>query len=1138
MKTNKLSIAKLKKELAAIRRSYAATENKLDKLKDIENELKVSEEKYKSIVEGSLDGVIMVQNGRIVFVNGSFIRMFGYGEEELVGESILRFVHPDSREMISKYYITRLKGGHPPSCYTFKGLKKDGTSTDVEMSVAAPIVYKGEKTTLAILRDISDRMKMEHKLELLNNCFLSFTVEPEENINQLVKLCGQMLRSDCSLYNRFDKGMLCSIGQWNTPDDYINSDNAEGHICYDVLRTCADDIVVINDLQNTKYASTDPNVKKFELNTYLGMGVKFGNICIGTLCVVYKARIIPSSEDKRIMTLIASAIAIEEERLSAEAAIRENHTRYQNIFENSPISLWEEDFSNVKIEIDRLKNEGVKDLDSYIDQNPDVLYDLVRRIKVIDVNKATLALYRVKTKKEFWQGISTFLMEDSYSAAKEQIIRIAEGKRDFQCETVNQTINGEKVNVFLNWAVIPGQEETYSRVLVSIIDITDRVVAQRVLEVSEQKFKGLNDNLPNLVFIVNARKTFYVNKLAEEKLGVTKDIVAKKDLDFNVFVAKEYKKQFQEAVLVSLSGKNPGQSEIDLLSTSGKTMSVIVSLQRIDYNGDSAVLGIATDVTEIHRIKHELTLEKENMKRYMDLVASIVVALDREGKVTMVNKTVERMLGYQKREIIGKSWFATFIPKEDRQKTTKFFNEMISDKAGFKNTFENRVLRKDGTELDISWSNTILRDKDGGIKGTLSAGNDITFRINFEKEKEILNMELSKTNKRLRQMILRDPQTGLFNHRYLADAIEVDFSRAKRYAHHLSVIMMDIDYFKSINDVYGHKFGDIVINQFAHELKKMVRTYDIVIRFGGEEFLVIIPGADELSAQRVAEKYIETINLINFGDKQHKVKLTLSIGVAAFPELRIFRGIDLVNFACKIMDKAKEEGGNRVCTSKDVNIDKKHDLKTELERGEVKSLKTKIEKLNKKAKQSIIESIFAFAKTIELKDHYTGEHVEKTVHYATELAKELALPKNEIDLIKQAAILHDLGKIGISDKILMKKGSLTKREFGEIKKHPQIGADIIRPIQFLHDMIPLIFYHHERWDGKGYPSGLSGDEIPIGARVIALADAFQALSSDRPYRKAFSRRRVMKILAEESGTKYDPTVVSAFFRVLEKGNKT
>jgi len=200
--------------------------------------------------------------------------------------------------------------------------------------------------------------------------------------------------------------------------------------------------------------------------------------------------------------------------------------------------------------------------------------------------------------------------------------------------------------------------------------------------------------------------------------------------------------------------------------------------------------------------------------------------------------------------------------------------------------------------------------------------------------------------------------------------------------------------------------------------------------------------------------------------------------------------------------------------------------------SEVKHLRSKIDKLTKKTNQGLVESILALAKTIELKDHTTGEHVEHTVHYVSEIAKALGLSHEDTELVRQASILHDLGKIGVSEKILNKKAKLSKRDFDEIKKHPQIAADILRPVQFLHGLIPFIFYHHERWDGRGYPSGIKGDEIPIGARIIAIADVYEALTSNRPYRKAYSKDKAIQIIKDGSGKQFDPRIVSVFLKII------
>lgn len=367
-----------------------------------------------------------------------------------------------------------------------------------------------------------------------------------------------------------------------------------------------------------------------------------------------------------------------------------------------------------------------------------------------------------------------------------------------------------------------------------------------------------------------------------------------------------------------------------------------------------------------------------------------------------------------------------------------------------------------------------VHDEKGNIAGVVELCLDVSERKEAEEKLEILNKELLKSNKKLKQLALRDPHTGLFNHRYLEEVIEAEFYRARRYAHSLSLIMLDIDYFKSINDVYGYPFGDLVLKQLTQQLKQMVRRYDIIIRFSGEEFIILSPGTEKSQAVILAQRLLDALGLYNFGNKEHKVKLKLSIAVSSYPDDKIIKGSNLVELAEQMIAGIKEDGGNRVYSLEDLNKKQRLRLENHESGPEVDLLKNKIDKLNKQANQNLVEAIFAFAKTIEVKDHYTGEHVENTVHYATEIAKALNLPKEELERVKQASMLHDLGKIGISEKILLKNTKLSRKEFEIIKKHPQIGVDIIRPIKFLHAIISMIFYHHERWDGKGYPSGLRG----------------------------------------------------------------
>ena len=404
---------------------------------------------------------------------------------------------------------------------------------------------------------------------------------------------------------------------------------------------------------------------------------------------------------------------------------------------------------------------------------------------------------------------------------------------------------------------------------------------------------------------------------------------------------------------------------------------------------------------------------------------------------------------------------------------------------------------------------------------------------NLIKKSEESNHTILQSNKKLNKLALKDPQTGLYNRRYLKETLEKELSLAKRHAQSLSVLMMDIDYFKSINDAYGHTVGDFVLKQFTQTLKKVIRKYDIIFRFGGEEFVIISPRADRATSLMLAKRLLRTINAHSFGDKTHAIKLKLSISVASYPEDGlVIRGIDLVHLADQILNKVKEYGGNKVYSSEDVekmegNLPSENETNVDME-----LLKKKVYRLSQRANQSLIEAIFAVAKAVGLKDRYSDTLTKRNIDYATEVAKMLKLPKTEIEHVRKAAILHDIGKVGISENILLKKSKLTASEFETIKKHPQLSADIIRPLYFLRGTIPLILYHHERWDGKGYPHGLKGKDIPIGARIIGIVDAYRSLASNRPYRKAYVKSNAMKILKRESGIKFDPQVAAAFLRIL------
>ena len=394
-----------------------------------------------------------------------------------------------------------------------------------------------------------------------------------------------------------------------------------------------------------------------------------------------------------------------------------------------------------------------------------------------------------------------------------------------------------------------------------------------------------------------------------------------------------------------------------------------------------------------------------------------------------------------------------------------------------------------------------------------------------------LKKDISEKNKRIEKITLVDPLTGCFNWRYFLNRIRQELERSRRHGHDISLIGIDIDYFRKINEVYGVAVADLVIKKLAVLLRTLLRKEDTLARWREDEFCIIAPHLGSKDAHDVAKRIKDKIARHKFKYKDISLNIKVCIGVLSSLEGRIFNTRDAISSLERCLSHAKRGGGNSIVLFSRIKPPRKLKHKKEVKVG---ALRLRIEKMNALLTRDLLEMIYGFARTIEAKDLYTGHHVGHTSDIAGKIARSLKLPTDEIKNIEQAAVLHDLGKVGIDESILSKKGSLNDKEREIIKTHPSIAAEILGEIHALRGAIPAILYHHERFDGKGYPLGISGEEIPLSARIVAVADVYQALVSNRPYRKAYSKSKAMRIIKQESGKHFDPKIVKAFFDVIKK----
>ncbi|MBO8137562.1 MAG: diguanylate cyclase [Desulfotomaculum sp.] len=358
-----------------------------------------------------------------------------------------------------------------------------------------------------------------------------------------------------------------------------------------------------------------------------------------------------------------------------------------------------------------------------------------------------------------------------------------------------------------------------------------------------------------------------------------------------------------------------------------------------------------------------------------------------------------------------------------------------------------------------------------------------------------------------------DRLTGLYNHRRFQEQLQKQIKISRSRNQSFALFIIDIDNFKQINDLYGHEAGDLVLVEIASLIRELFKN-GFAARYAGEEFAVIQPGIQPKKALEMGRRLCQIV-------KQHRYKitgnnlnpeLTVSAGIACFP-VNATNKDDLLKLAGYALQKAQTRKNQAVLYSSVLDDLSPGGLGHE--EDEISTIKT----LN------IV---------INAKDSYTYKHSERVVHYAETLARQLTLPEKEIKYLKYGAFLHDIGKISIDMSILQKPGSLNDEEFQIIKKHPLTGAEIIKEIPSLHKAVPVVLYHHERYDGKGYPYGIKGNNIPLFGRIAAVADSFDAMTTNRPYKKALNYHQAVNELLKNSGSQFDPEMVKCFISSVKE----
>ena len=625
--------------------------------------------------------------------------------------------------------------------------------------------------------------------------------------------------------------------------------------------------------------------------------------------------------------------------------------------------------------------------------------------------------------------------------------------------------------------------------------------AEAALASSEERYHTLVDLANDAIVVVDIATGLIIdaNRKAGELVGLPRErLVGMRQLDLHP--ASEHERctgVFAEAI-------RQGKLLVGTACLShrdGRIIPAEVSLSVIEVGGRKVLMSILRDISERQEAERLLRQEKERAQQYLDVAGVMLLVLDPDGRVSLINRMGARMLGFTEEEILGRNWFDSFLPERMRPQVSAVFARLMAGEEAPVESFENPVVTRDGSERLVAWHNTLIRDEAGRIVAALSSGEDITERATAQAE----------ARSRLE---------------HLATLHEIDL-----------VISASLDLRVTLAQLLEHVAG----------------------QFGLDAADVLLLNPHTQTLEYAAGRGFRT-----GGIKDSRLRLGEGIAGLAALERRSIRIPDLLDPASGFVRAPLLEGEGFIAYYV-VPLTAKGRVQGVLEALHRSPLTLNDEQhgyLEAMASQAAIAidnatlfedlqrshsalalaydaTLEGWAHALDLRDATTERHSERVTEMTVRLARALGMTEEEIVHVRRGALLHDIGKIGIPDEILRKPGPLTPEEWETMRRHPRLAFEMLQPIAYLRPALDIPYAHHEHWDGTGYPRGLKGEQIPLAARIFALADVWDALhAADRPYRASLSREDACARIRALAGTQLDPAVVEAFLRLDEESCRT
>ncbi|NJD76766.1 MAG: PAS domain S-box protein [Candidatus Methanoperedens sp.] len=670
--------------------------------KEAEMKLQASKEYAENLIQTANAMIIGLDtSGNITLFNKAAEKITGYTQAELSGKNWFEILVPKDRYPFVWDEFNRLPSGGLSRNFENPILTRNGEERYIVWQNDEVHEHGKIVGSISFGIDITERKRTEERLAKLNECFLGFGIDPIGNINRLTALCGELMGATCALYNRLDKGMLCSWGQWNAPPGYNPVDKPQGHICYDTIYGGSDEVLVVRNLPETLYALTDPNVAAYNLKTYVGRAIRLGEDYVGSLCVVYQNDFSPGEDDKRFMGVIASAIAVEERRRRSEKSFMESEKRFRSIVESAN--------------------------DAVILANGNG--------KIIMWNKGAQAIFGY-TEEEMIGKPASFMIPERYRKKVELVM--STGKSDFFGKTVESfgyRKDGSEFPLEISIATWTIEKEAYYSVIIR--DITGRKLAEKKLREASLYSRSLIEvNLDPLVTINLEGKIADVNKAGELVTGVPRDKLI--GSDFPSYVTEPEKAM--EGYHLVLSQGLIKDYPLTLRHISGKVTEVLfnASVYKNEAGEVQGVFAAARDITERKQLEDKLSKTLEQMSLIIESlpVASYICKTEGDFGTIYVSDNIAAFTGYKPEDFTSNSAFwSENIHPDDKPGVFADIPKLF-EKGHHEHEYRWRIA--DGSYIWVYDYLRLIRLPDGSISHIVGMWQDITERKRAQEQIELL----------------------------------------------------------------------------------------------------------------------------------------------------------------------------------------------------------------------------------------------------------------------------------------------------------------------------------------------------------------------------------------------------------------